>query len=423
MILGIFLKVTLLLMVESIGTMLNMAQPTDYHLPLPVSSKLVQVQQEVNLESDEDVFCLVCHAISGVGGELADGEVVPLYIDIKEYQHSVHGPAGVKCVECHIGFGPYPHHAGQAACSACHPEEGNGVGTEIFLPFDDGRAMSIALNDACRSCHEGEFDLTQMSVHDIARERGNREAPLCVDCHGGHDITPPNEPRIKISKTCAQCHKAVYSTYESSVHGQALVEDSNPDVPTCIDCHGVHSVSGPRDTEFNNQRHTICGECHNDKALMEKYGISTDVFSTYLDDFHGRTVDLFSRQDTGLTSNKAVCSDCHGIHDILRTDDPRSSVYPDNLQDTCRRCHQDISIRFPDAWLSHYVPTYEKTPALFVVNGFYQSVVPLLMVSFVTYVTLDVRKKRRQTRRQLELQEQAAQEQAAEEQVEESKDE
>ena len=37
--------------------------------------------------------------------------------------------------------------------------------------------------------------------------RGDRMAPTCVDCHGAHDVTPPNQPRSRISQTCAACHE------------------------------------------------------------------------------------------------------------------------------------------------------------------------------------------------------------------------
>ena len=79
---------------------------------------------------------------------------------------------------------------------------------------------------------------------------------------------------------------------------------------------------------------------------MSKYGISTDVFTTYLDDFHGRTVDFF-RQSGELNVPTATCYDCHGIHDIRKPDDPLSTVYPTNLQKTCSKCHQDAEHPVP----------------------------------------------------------------------------
>jgi hypothetical protein len=127
--------------------------------------------------------------------------------------------------------------------------------------------------------------------------------------------------------------------------------------------------------------------------MMQKYGISTNVFDTYLNDFHGRTVNLL--QEAGKTSsNKATCYDCHGIHNIRRPNDSLSSVYPANLQHTCQQCHTDASIRFPDAWLSHTEISLEKTPMLFMVQVAYVwLLIPGTIGAFVIYILLDARRR------------------------------
>ena len=134
---------------------------------------------------------------------------------------------------------------------------------------------------------------------------------------------------------------------------------------------------------------------------MDKYGISTDVFQTYLNDFHGRTVELFLRQKSGRIGNEAVCFDCHGIHNIRKPDDPLSTVYPTNLQRTCQQCHADANIRFPRAWLGHYVPTWEETPALYAVNTAYRILIPFTIGSFLVYIGLDAHKRWRDKRQML----------------------
>lgn len=348
--------------------------------------------------ANQDSNCLMCHSDPDFMGEFANGEALSLYVDNDEYAKSVHGPAGLECVACHTSISRYPHHMEQITCDTCHDSvgeevSGNYVQLRVALPYEDKREMELTINEACRSCHEEEFDVAQDSAHVKAQLTGNRDAPVCVDCHGGHDITQPGSPRQKISQTCAKCHRAVFSTYRSSVHGDALEAESNPDVPTCVNCHGVHSVVGPRNPAFRNDSITICGGCHGDEALMEKYGISTKVFSTYLDDFHGRTVDLFRRQNSGISSNKAVCFDCHGIHNIRPSEDPLSTVYPSNLQHTCQQCHQEATIQFPSAWLSHYIPTWENTPALYVVNAMYKVLIGLTMSAFIAYISLDAKKR------------------------------
>lgn len=351
-----------------------------------------------------DENCLMCHSDPDFVGSFQNDELVSLYVDSYEYEHSIHGPAGLKCTACHTNLTSYPHHDDQQICTACHPDLGAGVETEytslrVQLPFPDRRELVLSINESCRSCHAHEFEVAVDSAHVRVLEGGNRDAPVCVDCHGSHEIVRlQSQPRNEVAQMCATCHKAAYSTYRTSVHGAALEAESNPDVPTCVECHGVHSVRGPRDSPYRNDSLAICGDCHADEALMSKYGISTDVFNTYLDDFHGRTVNLF-RQSTAAESHKAVCFDCHGIHNIRRPDDSLSTVYPANLQRTCQQCHEDASIRFPSAWLSHYLPTWEHTPALFIVKWAYQILIPLVIGGMLAYIGLDINRRQLDKRR------------------------
>ncbi|MEJ1644175.1 hypothetical protein SMA60_28565, partial [Escherichia coli] len=85
------------------------------------------------------------------------------------------------------------------------------------------------------------------SVHQNALAAGNTDAAVCTDCHNPHTqkrLTNPDTgkllgyARLHIPQTCAQCHSAIYDQYKESVHGKALTEDGNLDVPTCTDCHG-----------------------------------------------------------------------------------------------------------------------------------------------------------------------------------------
>lgn len=343
--------------------------------------------------------CLMCHGHKQLQGVAKNLDAIELSITLADFQDSVHNKAGLGCTSCHASMITYPHRENkQVTCTECHGEDVSQINIDnlmpvsVQLPYDSKRAMVIKLNDACRTCHEQQFAVATDSAHMRVLDSGNLEAPLCVDCHGSHNVQPPDQPRSKIAKTCSTCHASVYSSYESSVHGQALSE-GNQDVPTCVDCHGVHSVRGPRDTAFRNDSIVMCGNCHGNKELMKKYNISSEVFNTYVDDFHGRTVNLFREQNQGISSTKAVCFDCHGIHNIRKPSDPLSSVNPANLMKTCQQCHEDANERFSGAWLGHYAPTMESMPVLFGVNLFYKLVIPGTLGFFAVYIALDARKR------------------------------
>ena len=90
---------------------------------------------------------------------------------------------------------------------------------------------------------------------------------------------------------------------------------------------------------------------------MRKYGLSTDVFNSYVADFHGTTVELFAKQSPDQPSNKAVCVDCHGVHDIASVKGSSPEAVKANLLVTCQKCHPDATTAFPDSWVGHFAPS------------------------------------------------------------------
>ena len=144
---------------------------------------------------------------------------------------------------------------------------------------------------------------------------------------------------------------------------------------------------------------------------MDKYGISTDVFNTYVADFHGTTVTLFERQSPDQPTNKAVCYDCHGIHDIKAVTDPDATVVKENLLVTCQRCHPDADANFPASWTSHFIPDREHNPLVYYINLFYEILIPAMIGFMLVFVSLDAIRRlthRRKSRHSGDDQENAA---------------
>jgi Zn-finger protein len=325
-----------------------------------------------------DGVCLGCHGQPGQTYPLQDGSTWDLYVPQEAYSQSIHGQLGYACVQCHRDVGSYPHPAFQAA---------------------DLRDAQLKLNNACKFCHTQQYELANDSVHAVALANGNREAAICVDCHTAHDVRRLNDPishellpdaRVWIPQTCARCHSAIYDLYKESVHGAALIGEGNLDVPTCIDCHGVHNIVDPTTTAFRLSSPQMCGKCHTDSTVVGKYGLSTDVLDTYVADFHGSTVTLFEKQSPDEQTNKPVCYDCHGIHDIVRSDDPQKGLsVRQNLLVRCQECHPSASENFPESWLSHYIPSPEKYPAVFYVDLFYKFFIPGVLGGMGILVAMD----------------------------------
>jgi RecJ-like exonuclease len=193
---------------------------------------------------------------------------------------------------------------------------------------------------------------------------------------------------------CQRCHSEIYTIYQESVHGAALIGDGNPDVPTCTDCHGVHRLTGPlNEDSFHLFSPQICAECHADDELMSRYSISTNVFDTYVADFHGTTVLLFEKIAPDQETNKPVCIDCHGVHNMRSVDDPESSVIKDNLLTTCQKCHPEATANFPTSWLGHYEPSSEDAPLIYFVDLFYKIIIPVTIGGMLIFIASDVGKK------------------------------
>jgi|GEM_PF-149667 len=443
-----------------------------------------------------DEGCLACHAKPGLSYTFPGcGETVSLTVDQAALSQSVHGKAGITCTGCHTNITGYPH-----------PK----------LEAQDCRAFTVSRAEACATCHAEITEAQHDSIHYRLLREGNRDVPTCVECHGGHDITPPGEPRYKLSQTCGQdgchtsildtyaksahgsviaaqqdnpyvpvcedchgahempdprtgefraaspelcatchtdpnvvaryglstdvyrdyrdgihaqlrekdpnaqtpvctdchgvhdvkglrkstlaasetcahCHTAIYGEYKQGVHGEALIT-GNPDVPGCTYCHGAHKIPDPNTPQFRIGQPDLCASCHSDAALMAKYGLSHDVYVTYTQEFHGMTVQLYKTKwpSASIYCYEAVCTDCHGIHEIRSHTDPKSSVHPDNLIYACRKCHPDAPAQFASAWAGHYKVTRERAPLTYYVNLFYTILIPLVIGAMAFFVLTDI---------------------------------
>ena len=326
-----------------------------------------------------DESCLFCHREPELTADIG-GEPLPLTIDGVLYEASVHGMEEIACVDCHSNITTFPH----PVVTAGSPRE-----------------FSLDLYQICQQCHIEQYQNTLDSVHQDALAAGNTNAAICTDCHNPHTQTRlTNEDtgelllgaQLVIPQTCAKCHNSIYETYAQSVHGAALTEEGNQYVPTCTDCHGVHNIQDPGTNSFRNSTPYLCATCHTNETLMGQFDISTNVLDTYVADFHGTTVKLFQETYPDQPTNKPVCTDCHGVHDIVRPDDPDGGIaIKANLLVKCQQCHPDATTAsFTDSWMSHYEPSPQVFPLVYFVDLFYKIFIPLVLGGMTFYVLTDV---------------------------------
>ncbi len=126
--------------------------------------------------------------------------------------------------------------------------------------------------------------------------------------------------------SCFHCHSRQVNEFEKSVHFNKNI--------SCTDCHGGEiNISGsiisinvmhmnftgaPSRVELT----TFCSKCHAEETRTYEKSIHWEKLK------EGRM-------------EAASCTDCHGIHDILSSNDTKSPTHAENIPLTCANCHEN----------------------------------------------------------------------------------
>ena len=148
--------------------------------------------------------------------------------------------------------------------------------------------------------------------------------------------------------SCLDCHSVLpdalgvtQEKFSQDIHSQKGL--------TCVSCHGGDPNSDDPDKAMSRkagwkgkidrkQIPQLCGSCHSDPTYMRQFNPSlrTDQLDQYHTSVHGKHL-------AGGDTKVAVCTDCHSVHDLRAPADPRSTVNPVNVANTCARCHADAN--------------------------------------------------------------------------------
>lgn len=252
---------------------------------------------------------------------------------------------------------------------------------------------------------------TKMQIQRFAHQRDNRWSvkskqvlglllALCLlvllaacSSTAGETETYTPEPSDVTLEEWEDLYPAQYASWAESVHGEAYLE-GNQDAPGCTDCHADPESGEIETAAFQLDIPNRCARCHSDESIMADYGISTDVYDTYAADYHGTTISYYQSTDPDTYRDEAVCSDCHGSHNVYAVEDERSSVNEANLTATCQKCHHDAPEEFASAF-GHYRTarqpvSSDDTPVLFWVKLFYQILLPFALGGMILYILLDI---------------------------------
>lgn len=242
--------------------------------------------------------CLDCHDDSEMSA--GDGRFVGIPSEL--FRKSVHGDQD--CVDCHSQPGDYedtPHY-------------------KTYQPVD------------CAQCHDDVRAKFRGSIHEDLFADGDM---TCTSCHDIHETA---EEIARKAAGCVNCHDDAGAEYAVSVHFTGRWPRHRA-AAKCVDCHGSHNVLPVDDLAAPANRSNIpnlCGECHSTESERTKDFVRLPIaVGNYLASVHGK------RWQEG--KDTAVCTDCHGYHDIRYAQQPEARTNSLNVANTCGGCHKDVT--------------------------------------------------------------------------------
>ncbi len=233
-----------------------------------------------------------------------------------------------------------------------------------------GLGVEAGAETSCVRCHSEPalFGPEQLRVVELHAGSVHADAGLsCHDCHGGNPdpalaadaaaaMDPGFEPhpyvgaplRSEVPGFCGRCHSdPVYMRrfapaarvdqereYWTSQHGVAL-RRGDPDVATCVDCHGDHAilaVGDPSSAVFPKRVAETCASCHADPERMQGHRhadgrpLPIDQYALWQRSVHAAA--LLESEDLSAPT----CNDCHGNH---------AAAPPEvtSIAQVCGHCH------------------------------------------------------------------------------------
>ncbi len=259
--------------------------------------------------------CQTCHG--DAGAKRANGR--PIFVSDKAFAGSVHGAAGVGCVDCHADLAtttdfPHKERLKPVACVSCHDAVGDAH------PFHPGIGLAAA-------------------------GKGTAETS-CASCHGAHEIGPVKKASFRFVPpgdvaACGKCHDGVAAHYAASEHGRVPNSIERP-TPTCLSCHrqGVTEGAMADAAALKKAQARLCLGCHVKNASVRRAETPTRSFiASYEESVHGKAL---ARGDARAPN----CVDCHGAHDERYGFDAASPVNKMRVQQVCARCHEKEERQF-----------------------------------------------------------------------------
>lgn len=155
--------------------------------------------------------------------------------------------------------------------------------------------VALAQN-SCITCHQQLDDRLKAPTDDLANDIHAKNGISCDGCHGG-------DADLKLAE----------------------------DMEAAMDIKKGY-IGVPKRMAIPK----FCSQCHSDASYIKRFNpnLPVDQYQQYLTSQHGLTL---ATGDTKV----AVCTDCHGSHNIQPATIFTSKVFPNNIPATCGTCHSN----------------------------------------------------------------------------------
>ncbi len=147
-----------------------------------------RIRQAYAADPPLDHACRDCHGDSEEEITLPSGETLSLQVPLEALNNSPHSANNVDtpviCLDCHRPRMQYQY-----------PHQPQSV--------ESRQDFRLAVTDRCQSCH---YPHNPLHSGEQIREQANSELPVCVDCHGSHQIDYSDDILNSMPAACIECH-------------------------------------------------------------------------------------------------------------------------------------------------------------------------------------------------------------------------
>jgi predicted CXXCH cytochrome family protein len=192
-------------------------------------------------------LCAKCHRQGEQAARRIESEIPDI---VHSYEMSIHGRG---LLEAGLVV--------SATCTSCHT-------AHLELPPDDSESSVNHANVAatCGQCHHGIEETFRTSIHWPGNSDTTRELPTCEDCHSSHTISRIDAAgfRLRMMNQCGRCHESEAETFFDTYHGKVSRLGSEG-AAKCYDCHGTHDILPPDNPDSKLSHRNVvetCAKCH-----------------------------------------------------------------------------------------------------------------------------------------------------------------